>query len=373
MRVAQHRYRSGLWTDVGPPLEAQAHLVLAFGGTEVVSDAAPWEALRQLYPGVPVVGCSTAGEILGTTVDDHSLVVTAIHFEHTHIAIVRERIEGSDSKHAGQTLAARLSAAGLVHVLVLSDGIGVNGTALVQGLLERLPPGVAVTGGLAGDGERMQTTYVHAEGTSASQVVAAVGFYGSRLRVGYGSMGGWDSFGPERLITSASGNVLHELDGLSALSLYKRYLGDHAAGLPATALLFPLSVRPPDGNTSVVRTILGVDEESQTMTFAGDMPSGHYARLMKANFDRLVDGAFGAGRISLERGGHKSELALLISCVGRRLILKDRVEEELESVAEALGSTPMTGFYSNGELCPSGQIGCELHNQTMTVTTFTEV
>ena len=205
--------------------------------------------------------------------------------------------------------------------------------------------------------------------------VAVLGFYGKRLKVGYGSLGGWDPFGPERLITRSKGNMLYELDEEPALNLYKKYLGDHAKGLPATGLLFPLSLRTGDGMTGIVRTILSVNEKEQSMTFAGDVPEGAYARLMKANFDRLIDGAVDAAKTSYEAIGSSSpDLAVLISCVGRKLILKQRIEEEVEGVREVVGDrTVLSGFYSYGEISPfTPGANCELHNQTMTITTFSE-
>ncbi|MCP4756795.1 MAG: hypothetical protein GY866_38525, partial [Proteobacteria bacterium] len=202
-----------------------------------------------------------------------------------------------------------------------------------------------------------------------------LGLYGEQLEVGFASLGGWDSFGPERLITRSEGNVLYELDGKSALALYRKYLGDHAAGLPATGLLFPLSLRSPESEDGLVRTILSINEEDQSLTFAGDVPEGIYCRLMKANFDRLIDGAIGAAKVSFEAIGSSSpDLALLISCVGRKMVLNQRVEEEIEGAREILGKrTVLTGFYSYGEISPfSPRARCTLHNQTMTITTFSE-
>ncbi len=244
----------------------------------------------------------------------------------------------------------RASIAGpdLVHVLVISEGLDINGEALVRGLGEHLPASVSVTGGLSADGELFKETVVLFDG--------------------------WDSFGPERQITKSIGNVLYELDGQSALALYKRYLGEHASGLPASGLLFPLSLRTRDLSTPVVRTILSVSEADQSLTFAGNVPVGGYVRLMKANFDRLIDGAVGAGRISAEALGTPVDLALLISCVGRRMVLRQRVEEEVEGVRDIVGpGAAITGFYSYGEISPfTPKARCELHNQTMTVTTLSE-
>jgi hypothetical protein len=251
----------------------------------------------------------------------------------------------------------------------------INGSDLVRGLSSRLPEYVSVTGRLAGDGSRFGETYVIREGKPERNIVTTVGFYGSRLRIGYGSVGGWDPFGPERLVTRSQGNVLYELDGKSILGLYKTYLGELAEGLPATGLLFPLSVRVGKDDRPVVRTLLSVNEAEQSMTFAGDIPEGAYARLMKANFDRLIDGAVEAARLgNINRDEAPPDLAVLISCVGRKLILKQRVEEEIEGVRDILGaSTPLAGFYSYGEICPFTRGGrCELHNQTMTITAFSE-
>jgi hypothetical protein len=356
--------------------QSQAQLVLVFGSSSLLKNPDTLKTIRTNFPKAVIFGCSTAGEIASTQVTDNSLVLTAVEFEHTTLKCVSASIKNADeSASVGENLASSLDQDGLAHVLVLSDGLCVNGTDLVKGLSSKLPSGVAITGGLSGDGERFQETWVIADGKASRNMVAVVGLYGNKLKVGYGSLGGWDSFGPERLITRSKGNVLYELDGQSALELYKKYLGEHAKGLPATGLLFPLNLRSAADASPVVRTILGVDENEKSMTFAGTMPQGAFARFMKANFDRLIDGASGAAKTSVSKIGDKdTELALLISCVGRKLILKQRVEEEVEGVREILGpSAVLTGFYSYGEISPfMPGAKCELHNQTMTITTFSE-
>lgn len=377
MHIEQRYWTAGEgWQkEAAATVDGNASLVLVFGAGHVLADVARMDEVRAFYPAAPLLGCSTSGEICGTRVRDDSLVVTAVRFEHAAIRLAQTAVKGSeDSAQAGQRLARELAQPQLVHVLVLSDGLKVNGTELARGLRENLPPGVAVTGGMAGDGANFKQTLVCADGPPAVGMVAALGFYGDRLKVGYGSLGGWDSFGAERLITRSKGNVLYELDGQSALELYKRYLGEHAAG-PAEALLFPLALRTDGEGYGLVRSVMAINEEEQSMTFAGDMPEGGYARLMKANFDRLIDGAADAAHATSETlGASNPELALLVSCVGRKLVLKQRVEEEVEGVREVLGEdTVLAGFYSYGEICPHGAFTqCELHNQTMTITTFSE-
>jgi len=378
MQIEQTRWSQGRDWVPAPPgkLGDKAQLVLLFGSPACLTQTQWQEDIRHAYPNAHGLGCSTAGEIYGTEVTDETLVATAIAFEDTPLHGVSLKLgDVRDSFQAGERLANSLPRESLVHVLVISDGQNVNGSDLVAGLTQHLPAGVTLTGGLAGDGDRFQETLVLWDGPPEPNTIAVIGLYGDRIKVGFGSLGGWDAFGPERLITRSVGNILYELDGQPALALYKKYLGEHAQELPASGLLFPLSLRTTAGE-SVVRTILAINEAEHSLTFAGDMPQGGHARLMKANFDRLIDGAVGAAQTSYEAIGNTApELALLISCVGRKLVLKQRIEEEVEAVQDVLGrETVLAGFYSYGEISPfTPSARCELHNQTMTITTLSEL
>ena len=378
MQIEQSRWdQAGGWIPALPgKLGTAAQLVLLFGSPDCLRQTAWQNDIKSAYPNAHLLGCSTAGEICGTEVTDETLVATAISFEHTRLhGMSLKHSDVGDSYQAGERLAKSLPPESLVHVLVISDGQHVNGSELVAGLIQHLPKGVTLTGGLAGDGDRFQETLVLWDGPPESNTIAVVGLYGDRIKVGFGSLGGWDAFGPERLVTRSDGNILYELDDQPALELYKKYLGEYAKDLPASGLLFPLSLKIGEGE-SVVRTILGVNEAELSLTFAGDMPQGARTRLMKANFDRLIDGAVGAAQTSYQAIGNVSpELALLISCVGRKLVLKQRIEEEVEGVQDVLGSnTALAGFYSYGEISPFTPLArCELHNQTMTITTLSEV
>jgi hypothetical protein len=382
MNVYQSRWdaSSGWKPKTGFPVP-DSQLVLVFGATELLKRAELLAEIQAQNPGALMLGCSTAGEISGAEVTDNSLVVTAVRFEKTKIHAAHVDLAETDgSKAAGEQLAAALPGAlaggeKLNHVMVLSDGLKTNGSQLVEAMVRQVPAPVVVTGGLAGDGARFAETLVLWEGEARPDTVVAIGFYGEELSVGYSAYGGWDPFGPERRITKSRGNILYELDGQSALMLYKKYLGDQAKDLPGSGLLFPLSLRINAAEPGLVRTILSVNEEEQSITFAGDMPEGAYARLMKANFDRLIDGAGHAAESSKVAGAVKPpEVAILISCVGRKLLLNQRIEEEVEAVRDALGhETVIAGFYSYGEISPFSAGGkCELHNQTMTVIHLSE-
>lgn len=381
MKIEQRKWTTGGgWQQLSSfPADTVPSLVFVFGGRDVLKNEDRFQEIKAWYPSAHLLFCSTAGEIISTQVLDDSLAVTAIHFSTTTLKTASIDIDDvSQSKDRGVTLAQQLPQENLKHVLVFSDGLKVNGTALVEGLTANLPPDVSVTGGLVADGSRFQETLVGLDAMPSSGKIVLIGLYGDNLRVSYGSFGGWDVFGPDRVITKSENNVLYELDGQPALELYKKYLGDLAKDLPSSGLLFPLSLamKTAEGDAEVVRTVLAVDESTQSLTFAGDMPQGVSARLMKANFERLIDGASEAAGISMKKlNSNAVEFALLISCVGRKLVLKERIEEEVEAVSQHLGAqVPVTGFYSYGEICPTAatEKQCQLHNQTMTITTFGE-
>ncbi|MGB3150880.1 MAG: FIST N-terminal domain-containing protein [Maribacter sp.] len=332
--------------------------------------------LNSRFPDTLSIGCSTAGEILGNEVLDNTIVLTAVKFEKTKLKLVQMDLESyeMDSYATGKEISDALKGDDLRHIFVLSDGLEVNGAELVSGLHDDLNKSVSITGGLAGDGADFGNTFVIYNNQMASKKVVALGLYGKDLKVGFASKGGWDSFGIERLVTKSKKNILYELDGEPALDLYKSYLGDKAKDLPGSGLLFPLSMRDKNEGIPVVRTILGINEKNNSLTFAGNIPEGAYVRLMKANVDRIINGAEESAITCRKSMEDEQQLAFLISCVGRRLVLKQLVEEEVEAVNDQLGDDIFsTGFYSYGEIAPFDKFSpCELHNQTMTITTLAE-
>jgi serine/threonine protein kinase len=369
------------WSSPLPvALDSERTLVTVFGATELLDEPAPLLELARAFPTSHVIGCSTSGEISGSEVFDHSLSVAVMRFARTELASTTISVsDATQSFSAGEALARKLDRPGLRAVFVLSEGLKVNGSELVRGFNSVLHPSVVVTGGLAGDGTRFQRTWVLARDKVQSGLVTAVGFYGEHLLVAHGSKGGWDAFGPQRKVTRSEGNVLYELDGKPALDLYKQYLGDKASGLPATGLLFPLALRQPgDEEKYLVRTLLAVDAAKSSMTFAGDIPKGSVVQLMKANFERLIGGASSAALMAKELLPTTPQqmpqaMAFAISCVGRRLVLGERTEEEVEAMLDALpAGTKVAGFYSYGELSPYTTGTCDLHNQTMTLTVLSE-
>ncbi|MGB7101231.1 MAG: FIST N-terminal domain-containing protein [Xanthobacteraceae bacterium] len=381
MRVAQLSWsETAGWTAVSGD-RANADLVFFFGIRQALACGARYRELRAMFPSAHILGCSTGGQIHNDDVTDDEIAAAAIDFDATKLRIACEPAPAPEcSRTCGATIGRVLAAPDLVGIFVLSDGLNVNGSELVAGITGVVGRQVAVTGGLAGDGADFRETLVGANCAPRKQTVAAVGFYGSAIRIGHGSAGGWDEFGPRRQITRSRGNVLFEFDGQPALDLYELYLGDEEArGLPGSGLLFPLRIFDPERpDHDIVRTILAVDHEAHSMTFAGDVPEGWTAQLMRGNFDRLAAGAAMAARQAADSLGQTrtgDQLAILVSCIGRRLLMGQHTADELEAASGEFGPhIPQLGFYSYGEISPHRVSGvCELHNQTMTVTTIAEV
>ena len=377
MKTKQHHYLNNAWKDYPSDLNAEkCQLVLTFGATSCIVKPEVYEHLKSMYPNADIVFSSTSGEIINDSVYDDSAVATAIQFEKTKVRCVKTNIKYHNSSfETGSYLMEQLLTDDLNSVFVISDGTFINGSELVDGFNNN-KNNIPVSGGLAGDAARFEKTFTGINEVPAQGNVIAIGFYGKDIVIGHGSLGGWDEFGHERAITKSDKNVLYEIDHKNALDLYKEYLGDYVNELPGSALLFPLSIRLNHSDKNLVRTILSINEEEKSMVFAGNLPEGSKVRLMKANFDKLIEASSTAAADSFKGiKNQEPDLAVLISCVGRKLILQERTDEEVEAAKEILGDhTTITGFYSYGEISPfNSNVQCELHNQTMTITTFTEL
>lgn len=347
-------------------------LVLCFGNKAILKNQDIINAICNKFKNAQIVFSSTAGEISNRLVTENSLVITAISFQKSKIIAKKINIKNNkDSFEAGFNLASEFATENLKLLMVISDGQLVNGTELVDGLNDVIKD-IPITGGLAGDDTNFQSTLVGLNDDIDEGNIVGIGFYGENLKIGTGTKGGWEKFGPMRTITKSHKNVLYEIDGENALELYKKYLGNYAEQLPSSALLFPISII--DEKNEVVRTILSIDEEQKSMTFAGNMPVGSKVRLMQSNLDKLAITAADAA-IQSDIQNVENKLGILISCVGRKIIFGERIDEEIESSKEVLGENSLIcGFYSYGEIAPfDGFMKCELHNQTMTVTTISEV
>jgi len=370
-------YENEVWNeDLDASLNSKNTLVICFGNSEYSLINSAFDDVFKTYDNSIIVGCSTAGEIYQDELYEESLSIAVIKFEKSQIRFESSLLnDASESFDVGFDIAKKLCMDNLKGIFVLSDGLDVNGSQLTKGINADLTcEDIIVTGGLAGDDARFEKTWVLLDNKPVSNYVTAVGFYGDDVTIAHGSKGGWSQFGINRMVTESKANVLYKLDHKPALEVYKTYLGNSAKDLPSSGLLYPLMIKEDDDVESKVRTILAINEQDQSITFAGDIPTGSEVMFMKASFAQLIEGANGASKSALIQEHNKEEaINIAISCVGRKLVLGQRTEDEIEAVLDNLDESVLqVGYYSYGEISPLASGKCDLHNQTMTLTLIWE-
>jgi hypothetical protein len=376
MHVEQMYWREAAGWSQPSPRSRPANLVFYFGGRETLC-AERHRELAALYPTARILGCSSGGQIVDGELHDDGIAAVAVTFDATRVALASELVSAPEhSRACGEAIGRALAADDLAGIFVLADGREVDGDELVDGLAGAIGRSVPLIGGMAADGADFASTLVAADAPPSRRTVGAVGFYGDAIRVGHGCAGGWDVFGPLREVTRAEGNVIFEFDGEPALDLYERYLGeDEARDLPGAALRFPLRLHDPDRPYSpIIRTVFAVDRTARSLTIGTRVPQGWVSQMMRGSFERLASGAARAARRAATGTTDRDSLAILVSCVGRRLLMGQRVVDEIEEVDAELGAAmTRVGFYSYGEFAPDDMSGlAELHNQTMVVATLSE-
>ena len=353
----------------------EADLILLFVSRKSEDLSFLISRLRDAQPDAIIAGCSTPGAVHRVRVYDRTIALTAIKFEKTKV--VKKAVHFSDIKQsfeAGKTLASEFKPKGLRHLLVFSDGLNANADEFLRGLSYKLEGGVSITGGLAGDVHDSNETFVINQNAGVKNTITAVGLYSKNLQVCCSTSHGWRPFGKNRIVTKAEDNILYELDGEPALPLIRSFLGKNVDNLLESALQFPIGIEKYEDDSFLVRSIIGIDEGKDSLIFAGNIPEGSVVRLLKARFDDLVDSAKKSARRSKELSKGKPDLAIVVSGVGRRMVLKQMADVEIETIEKVIGSkSAITGFYGYGEFMTSYRGGpCQLYNQSLTITTFKE-
>ena len=377
MKIVQAYYtKLRGWKYTTDKAALQSPLVIVFGNRLLMEDDDIMNSLKEEFPYADIVYGSTAGEIIDTMVFDNSLSVTAIEFEKSTFTVKTANVfdYDKDAEKLGAALYAQMPTDNLRHVFVLAGGNFINGSGLISGLEQKIGTNVAVTGGLCGDDGRFECTTASYKEKPKEGEAVLVGIYGDSLEVTYASFGGFQPFGPQRTATRAQGNIVYEIDGQPALELYKKYLGERAHQQMESLLSYPLSISEPGKDYAVVRTILNIDTTDGSIILAGSCAQNSRVQLMMASAEGIVKGAIDAATTATEHRKKQPEVALLVSCMGRKAIMGQRIEEEVELIKEILGdNTAIAGFYSYGEIAPHyNSMSCELHNQTMTLTLLSE-
>ena len=374
MKTSQYKREHNTWKALKTEA-VRPQLCLLFGSRpSIENDSSYYTELKAMFPKADIVCCSTAGNILNEQLLDNCIIATCIEFEYTYTRCELFNINESNELELGMKIARCFDTEDLANLLIFSC-TGINAGKILSGINSVLNGRVPVSGGVAGDDTRFERTLVGLNETIGSTYLVGIGMYGSSLKVSHGSKGGWDTFGPQRTVTRSKDNILYEIDHKPVLEIYKQYLGEKAQELPGSALLFPFSIIDPDTDEQIVRGVQNTDEEHNALILYGDIREGDTIQLMRSNFERMIEGAGESAKETLTGNAPAPELALLVSCVARRLVLGQLTEEELSETKKILGpQTTICGFYSYSELSPLvGEKACQLHNQTMTITGISEV
>lgn len=375
MQLNQYSYNSisGWSKKLDNSLDSKNTLILIFASHDISTTLNPINELIDAFTNSKFMGCSTAGEIIGNSISDDRFVVQIIKFEKSKLQLASVKIANSHkSQGIGKQLIDKIDKEGLKYIFILGTSLHINGSQFIEGISDIDLQDVVITGGFAGDDQLFEKTWVLVDKKPSYDSVSALAIYGEELYVGYGAKDGCNQLGIRREVTHSFENILYALDNQSALELYKYYLGKRADGLPGTGLIFPLGVYI-DGKIKI-RTIIGVNEKEDYLVFTGDIPQGATVTLLKSNLDSLVQSAKDAiGFIHFDNKVSSPLLCISVSCIGRKVILGQRIEDEIEAIIDELPKdTEQIGFYSYGEISLNNLGKCDLYNHTMSLTLLGE-
>jgi hypothetical protein len=332
---------------------------------------------------IPMVGGTTAGEISSSGFSTGSVVVMALSNEDlefvTGIGYDMSSDEAACSVAMANDILKKAAFDPNASLLVFPNGMGGDGLKVLEGLQLVLGKDFEITGGYLGDDERFECTYQYYNGVVYKDTIVGLMVMKKKgFRTGVGVRSGFTSIGNSFICTSSEGNVVKEFEHTKALEMYKDFLGEERASrLPAVCLEYPFGIvdRNPVDNTESLfqlRCGLSVDHEKGTISLAASIPEGSEVTLTTASRGDIINGAREAAAQAKKALAGATPMAIIMfSCVGRKLVLGRRVQEEVDAVLECIGpDVPLIGFYTYGEIGPIDQTRKELssvkfHNETV--------
>jgi len=322
--------------------------------------------VRAVFPGTPLIGTTTAGEIINGAITDERVVISFSFFEHTTVRSTL--VDGNDHLLAtGRAVAAALAPHDPKAVILFGSGLKAQRTIDTSPLLaevHRIMPAAVVAGGQAGDNGKGLTTVVFTESGITEAGVVAAALTGETLIAHRTYALNWVPIGKKLVIDRATGPRVHSIDGRSPYELYRHYLGQEVVdGLPLAAADFPLIIER-QGIRMAIHAV-GINDDG-SFDYIHSFHAGEQVQFGYCHAGLL---AAGAREMSETLGRSPIETAFIYSCVSRKWILGGSVDVEISPVA-ALG--PTAGFFCYGEYYTHPHAGCLFFSQTMTVLTLAE-
>ncbi|WP_294963880.1 FIST N-terminal domain-containing protein [Sulfurimonas sp.] len=370
MQMKTYLFQDKSWNeDLDRSLDSENTLIILFACTQMKDIKEGIDDIVRIYPKSTVIGSSTPAEIYENEILYNSITMAILRFDTSHFKLIVKDIEEANSYEVGKEIVNDLPKDNLKSIFVLANVLNTNGSELTKGLSENIPKNCVIAGGLVGDGVDFNKTWLIINSKIMNKEICAVGLYGNNLQVHYGCKNGWTRFGFDRHVTHSENNILYSLDNKPALELYKRYLGEYASELPLSGLYFPLMLHEDASREPKLRSVKAINEKENSIIFAGNIPQNSIVSFGRTNLDDLIKSSQEATECLIQDYDKEQKaLCIGISGVGRKFVLKQEAEDEIEAVSYALSSNISTvGFYSYGQISklPSG--GCDFHNQTMTL------
>ena len=327
----------------------------------------------------PLIGCSTAGEILAEGPSRRSVVAMAIRSDTLQIACGLGVAVGENPREAGRQAAAAVSKgkpADPHAFLMFPDGLSGNGAEVIRGVQDVLGLSFPIAGGSAADDFGFTRTIQYFDGRAYGNSVPGILLAGP-ITVGIGARHGWQPLGKPRRVTRAEGNIVQELDGDLAVNLYETYFGKAAASLKSESLadmtiLYPMGMPIPEEEEYMLRNVLRVDR-SGSLVYAGEVPEGSEVRLMMGSKKKALEAAHRAAeQAKAALGDRPASFGLVFSSCSRSRLFGRQGEKEIQIIRQTLGErVPLIGFYDYGEQAPLTAAGFRgrsyFHNETLVV------
>jgi len=335
------------------------------------SVAQPLEQIRDVFAQnqIAVFGSTSSGEITNTEFFEERMTVMLIDIPKDTFSVRLFDGKEKSSYRLGQEIASWVNDVyETPALLVLSAGLQADGEALVNGVIESIENDIPFFGGLAGDDLKMQGTYVFTETEIFDMGVLALAIDNSKVEVDGLAVSGWKGIGTIKTITKSDGNVVQMIDDQPALDVYSRYLNINFGDDHTLAAEYPLLVMRDDGSF-VLRAAMLINPD-KSMVYAGSVPQGSKVQFSVPPSNEIIEFALeNLSRFKQNRSG--ADAVILFSCKGRHLALGPIIEDEIAAIYNLWG-VPMTGFFTYGEIGPSGSGRCDFHNNTLTLVTLRE-
>ncbi|HIM74823.1 MAG TPA: EAL domain-containing protein [Campylobacterales bacterium] len=320
------------------------------------------------FPNTVILGTTSDGIINGSDVyTDKKNIVTFTTFNQTRLksTIINHTNTFNNSYETGVHIAKELISEDTKLIISFTDGLSTNGEEYAKGI-SSVSSDVILSGGLAGDNGKLIQTYVFTKNEMTSNGAVAVSLSGTVLNITTSYSFDWLPVGKELIVTKAINNRVYEIDGMSTVDIYAKYMGHElAVRLPNIGIEFPL-VFEVDG-VLVGRAVV-LKHEDGSLTFAGNIQEGTKVRFGVGDIEDILKNTNYTTRKMLSKIKYKPEAIFVYSCMARRRFMKEYMYDELDILSN-IGA--VSGFFTYGEFYHEGKSN-QLLNETMTLLVMSE-